>query len=112
MRLFVNASEREIIKGRAKATGLTVSAFLRAAALGTTMRPAPDLKAVDTLAKVNADMARLGNLLRFYLTDSKPDHVQAVRLLQDIGELTRSTGNWPNTSWIARGKGRRSPRIG
>ena len=87
LRLFVNASEREAIKAKAKSTGLTVSAFLRAAALGTTMRPAPDLKAVDTLAKVNADMARLGNLLKLYLTDSKPDHVQAVRLLQDIGEL-------------------------
>jgi hypothetical protein len=87
MRLFVNTEEREIIKAKAEGAGMTASAFLRAAAMGAVPRSAPDLRAVDTLAKVNADLARLGNLLKLYLQDSKPDHVAAVRLLEEIGEL-------------------------
>ena len=88
LRLFVNADERDGIKASAKATGLTVSAFLRAAATGRIHRPtALNLAAVDTLAKINADQARLGNLLKLYLQDSKPDHAAAVRLIGEIREM-------------------------
>lgn len=86
LRTLVNAGERAAIEARAREAGLTVSAFLRAAATGAA-RPRPsglNRGAVDALAKVNADQARLGNLLKLYLQDAHPDHAAARRLIGDI----------------------------
>ena len=88
MRVVVNDSEREAIKARAKAASLTVSAFFRAAALGSVRAgSALDLQAVATLAKVNADQGRLGGLLKMYLQDPAPDRRVAERLLAEIQEI-------------------------
>lgn len=86
LRTLVNARERDIITARAKASGLTVSAYLRAAAIGVLLPRAStlELAAADTFAKVNADQARLGNLLKLYLQDSKPDHAAATLLIAEI----------------------------
>jgi hypothetical protein len=84
LRTVVNAVERDIITERAKASGLTVSAFLRAAAIGAPCPTIPDRKAIDVLAKINADQGRLGGLLKMYLQDRNPDRLVAERILADI----------------------------
>jgi hypothetical protein len=88
MRLFVNDEEREQIKERAKEAGLTVSTFLRAAAMyAVRPRAMLDMKAVEAMVKVNADQGRLGGLLKMYLQDQKPDRAQAEQLLAQIQEV-------------------------
>ena len=64
--LSVDDAERRAIEARAKATGLSVSAYLRVAALGRPLRSNPVLnhEQVLALAKVNADQGRLGGLLK------------------------------------------------
>jgi hypothetical protein len=55
--------------------------------LGGRILSAVDQQAVRELARVNADQARLGNLLKLYLQDPQPDHAAAIQLLVDIRDL-------------------------
>lgn len=87
----VNSAERQRIKERAAAAGLSVSGYLRAAGLGETIRSAvANHEAIKVLAKLNADQGRLGGLLKLWLVD-RPGHgapAADVRALLDrIGEL-------------------------
>jgi hypothetical protein len=82
---YLSRPDREAFDAAVQASGLTRAAYLRAVIRGTTPRAAAlDLKAVETLAKVNADQARLGNLLKLYLQDRNPDRRTVARLLTDI----------------------------
>lgn len=89
LRTLVNTKERAVIVARARASGLTVSAYLRSAAIGAPLPRAStqDLSAVDALVKVNADQGRLGGLLKMYLQDPNPDRRTAERLLADIESI-------------------------
>lgn len=88
--VVVNASERKAIEARAAAAGLSVSAYLRAAALGHPIRSSLDHVAVDELMKLNADQARLGNLLKAWIFDRHGEG-KSVRdvhaLLDEIRDL-------------------------
>ena len=72
LRVVVSASERARIEERAKATGLSVSAYLRSAGLGQVIRSTLDHEAILELAKVNGDQGRLGGLLKLWLVDRPP----------------------------------------
>ncbi len=90
MKVFVTEEERSRIEARAQASGLSVSAFLRAAGLGHPIRSTLDYAAVTELAKVNGDQGRLGGLLKLWLVD-RPGQgapmMEVRRLLKRIGEL-------------------------
>jgi hypothetical protein len=60
---------RARIEERAKATGLSISAYLRTAGLGHPIESVLDHAAVMDLAKVNGDQGRLGGLLKWWLMD-------------------------------------------
>jgi hypothetical protein len=64
LRTIVSRKERTIIEDRAKLTGMTVSAFLRAAAIGLPVRSVLDLEAIETMATINREQERLADLLR------------------------------------------------
>ena len=89
MLVVVNGAEREAIKARARAAGLSISAYLRAAGLGRPLSasPALDHAQIAALSKVNADQGRLGGLLKWWLADwpgrgvPEPD---VRKLLNDI----------------------------
>jgi hypothetical protein len=87
----VNSAERQRIKARAAAAGLSVSGYLRAAGLGETIRNAvANHDAIMVLAKLNADQGRLGGLLKMWLVDRPNRGAPAgdVRtLLDDIRAL-------------------------
>jgi hypothetical protein len=90
LRVVVSESARSRIEERARAAGLSVSAYLRTAGLCHSIRSTFDHAAVMELAKVNGDQGRLGGLLKLWLTDrpgiGAPE--LEVRLLLDrIAEL-------------------------
>ena len=90
MKAFVTEIERSRIEARAKSTGLSVSAYLRAAGLALPIRSMLDHQAVLELAKVNADQGRLGGLLKLWLVDRPgkgATEAEVRRLLERIGEL-------------------------
>jgi hypothetical protein len=89
LKVVVSDSERERIEARAKLAGLSVSAYLRAAGLGSPIRSVLDSALVLDLAKVNADQGRLGGLLKLWLVDRPGQGVPEIevrRLLDRIGE--------------------------
>ena len=90
LQVTVNADERERIKARAAAASLSVSAYLRAAGLGQTIRSTLDHTTVLELARINADQGRLGGLLKLWLVE-RPEQGAAARdvraMLDRIGEL-------------------------
>ena len=87
LKAFVSPSERLAIENKAAAAGLSVSAYLRAVALGSKIEPVQDQHAILSLLKVNADLGRLGGLLKLWLT-TRPGEgsstVEVRRLLRDI----------------------------
>jgi hypothetical protein len=87
LKTFVSPKERVAIETRAQAAGLSVSAYLRAAALGVRLTSVHDQKAILALLQLNADQGRLGGLLKLWLVSragvgAGPGEVR--RLLRDI----------------------------
>ena len=64
-------NEKEAIERTARQCGLSVGAYLRNVALGYEPRSTLDLEKIDDLAKVNADLGRLGGLLKLWLTNKE-----------------------------------------
>ena len=63
LRVYVDEDDRARIKELAHSCGMTVSAFVRTAALGYRVRSVLDLEAVRTLAKINTDQAALRQMI-------------------------------------------------
>jgi len=85
LRVPVLPEEEEAIKANAKATGLTVASYLRNVGLGYQPKSVLDHKAIGELAKVNADLGRLGGLLKMWLTnDEKLAMYEPVQIEQTI----------------------------
>jgi hypothetical protein len=70
-RVPVLPDEEKQIKEQARTAGLKVAAYLRNLGLGYEVRSVLDLQSVDELAKVNADLGRLGGLLKLWLTNDE-----------------------------------------
>ena len=69
LRVPVNASEKAAIEGCAAQVNLSVAAWLRSVGQGITPRSTCDMAAIDDLLRINADLGRLGGLLKLWLTD-------------------------------------------
>jgi hypothetical protein len=90
MKVVVSASERAGIERRAEEAGLSVSAYLRAAGLGKTIKPVLDHAAVGDLVRIAGDQGRLGGLLKLWLVDRPgkgAPEIEVRRLLKRIGAL-------------------------
>ena len=90
MKVFVTDGERARIEERAKSAGMSISAYLRNAGLGHSIKSVLDHAAVMDLAKVNGDQGRLGGLLKLWLVDRPGkgmSEVEVRRLLERIGDL-------------------------
>ncbi|AWK88598.1 plasmid mobilization protein [Azospirillum thermophilum] len=90
LKVWVNEAERVRIEAQAKATGLSVSGYLRSVGLGYQPRSVLDLEAVERLAKVNADLGRLGGLLKLWLTDT-PGRGAPVADVRDLLNRIKDT---------------------
>lgn len=85
LRVPVLAEEEESIKQQANQAGLSVSAYLRKIGLGYPIHNIVDYQSVDSIAKINGDLGRLGGLLKLWLTnDEKLSLFPEVQMHQAI----------------------------
>lgn len=71
IKVWVLPDEKEAITQKAKAAGLSASAYLRNVGMGTPVTGVADQEAVLELVKINADLGRLGGLLKMWLTNDE-----------------------------------------
>lgn len=71
LRVPVRNEEEAAIKKNAERAGLSIAEYLRRVGMGHHIRGVIDEQKVLELSKVNADMGRLGGLLKLWLTDDK-----------------------------------------
>jgi hypothetical protein len=93
IKVWVTATERTLIEERAAGAGLSVSAYLRATGLHHPLKSAYDLVAVEQLAKVGADLGRLGGLLKMWLATRPGGGASATdvsRLLIETRDLQQT----------------------
>lgn len=84
---WLEPSEKTEVKALAAQLGMTVSDCIRRLILGRTLPDAGRHDAVLDLVAINADLARLGNLLRMALTDedfSPPEGMDLEALFDRI----------------------------
>ena len=87
--------ERRGIEAAAGVAGLSLSAYLRKVGMGTEIRSALDQQRIIELAKINADLGRLGGLLKLWLTNDEKlaahDPEQMLRMIHRVLERIRDT---------------------
>ena len=71
IKVFVTSEEMSEIQEKAKMSGLSMSAFLRALALNQKVRSVLDLHAVTDMVKVNGDLGRMAGLLKLWLREKR-----------------------------------------
>lgn len=76
LRVPVLPEEESAIKSKAANAGLSIAEYLRRVGLGYEIRGILDQNAILHLVKINADLGRLGGLLKLWLT--KDERLQAV----------------------------------
>lgn len=84
LRLYCLPAERATIEANASMTGKSVSAFLRAVGIGMVPQSRVDQQAVKDLLRVNADLGRLGGLLKALLTHDERFDGYTGRQLQEL----------------------------
>ena len=83
VKVALSEDERAKVAANAKASGLTMSAYLRQVGLGYHVRSVLDHEHVLEVRRARADLGRLGGLLKLWLTDregegARVDDVRAV----------------------------------
>jgi Mobilization protein NikA len=79
------------ITDKAKKTGMTASAFLRAAAVGLPVRSVLDLEAIETMATINREQGRLVDLLGQLDNTVGPNAEQLLTQIEIVqAELVRA----------------------
>lgn len=71
IRVWVTAEEKAGITEMARTTGNSTSAYLRKVGLGYEVRSILDYGRAQELVKVNADLGRLGGLIKLWLTNDR-----------------------------------------
>lgn len=71
LRVPVFPSEEIQIKSNAAAAGLSIAEYLRRISFGYQIQSCVDKDNILQLAKINADLGRLGGLLKLWLTQDK-----------------------------------------
>ncbi|SEN34790.1 conjugal transfer transcriptional regulator TraJ [Nitrosomonas marina] len=71
LRVPVLPEEEAMIKAKATEAGLTIAEYLRNLGLGYTVPSVIDNRQVDALLKINADLGRLGGLIKLWLTNDR-----------------------------------------
>lgn len=68
-KVYCLPDERRQVEALARASGLSLSAYLLNVGMGYQVRGILDNKRVEELARINGDLGRLGGLLKLWLTD-------------------------------------------
>lgn len=81
--------EKQQLKARAKAFGISVGELCRRAIFGSVPKSKTDQSAIAELAVTRADLGRLGGLLKGWLAGSFPQDSPALHMHADIVKLLR-----------------------
>lgn len=87
IKVWVTLEERAEIEIRAAQTGLSVSAYMRAAGLNHPVRSVLDLKSVADLVRVNGDLGRVAGLLKLWLAEKRGQGASPVDVEALMKEL-------------------------
>ena len=71
IKVYVKPHEKDAIVAAARACRMSMSAYARTLALGTTPAASADLDRMDEVMKLHADLGRLGGLLKMTLTNDE-----------------------------------------
>lgn len=71
IKVYCFPEEKIDIENQALASGLSASTYLRNVGLGYQIKGILDHQRVDDMAKINADLGRLGGLLKLWLTNDE-----------------------------------------
>lgn len=88
IKVYCLENERHAIEGNATSAGMSASHFLRTVGAGYPVRSILDQKAVQELARVNADQGRLGGLLKALLTNEERFDGYTGQQLQQLTKAT------------------------
>lgn len=69
IKVYCLPEEKAQIQENAEASGLSVASFIRKVAMGYQVESIVDIKQVIELNRVNADLGRLGGLLKLWLAN-------------------------------------------
>lgn len=87
MKIYVDPSEYVEIIQSADRAQLSVSTYVRRLCLGMPTPTFEKQKAVRELLAVNADLGRLGGLLKMWLMDEDRNQREAARLLRELQQV-------------------------
>ena len=91
LRVPVLPIEEAEIKSKATNAGLPVAEYLRNLGLGYQVPSFIDNRKVDALLKINADLGRLGGLIKLWLTNDKRTRLIGKSQLQLTLDSIRNT---------------------
>lgn len=83
LQIRATPSEKELLKERAAAFGISVGELVRRTLFGTKPKSNTDQQAIAALAMARADLGRLGGLLKGWLGNSFPGSPTPNRLMVD-----------------------------
>lgn len=85
LKVFVTPDERAFIVSSAEISGMSVSHYLRTVGMHGRPTNVLDLKAMGHMFRASGDLARLGGLLKLWLSDKPDDGAPAA----DVRKLLR-----------------------
>lgn len=87
LRAYVTVEEYNAVIAKAQTARLSVSEFAKRACLGRRIKSKVEAEATLALIKLNADLGRLGGLLKLWLSEpERGDRAIVRKLLHDIEE--------------------------
>lgn len=88
LRVPVLPNEEQNIKNNATKSGLKTAEYLRRLGLGFTIHSTIDTQHILELAKINADLGRLGGLLKLWLTnDERLKHIEPKTIMVVLNKI-------------------------
>ena len=87
IKLYVSDIELQVIMQNANKASLSLSTFGKKVCLGYEINSKIDSKSVLDLIKVNADLGRLGGLLKLWLTTPDRNEFEVRKLLKSLESL-------------------------
>jgi hypothetical protein len=82
VKVWVTPEEKSLIAGKAAAHSMSASAYLRALGLELAVQSTIDHRAVLDLVKINADLGRLGGLIKVWLNSNEHWESSSGRAMQ------------------------------
>ena len=82
IKVWVTTAEKAAIAEKAAAHSMSISRYLRALGLALPIQSTVDQRAVLDLLKINADLGRLGGLIKMWLTSNENFESASAQVMQ------------------------------